>query len=95
MTHEELTAAIHDIIRCLHNKVFTGKIIIKDLEPCGYSIGFEIIQYRPLYISATLPDDEFLKFMKQELRNKAFLFAKYYQTSLVSNLDRPLAKFER
>ena len=93
MTHEELTAAIRDIIKCQHNREFTGKIIVKDLEPEGYSVGFEIIQYRPLYISATLPDEEFLEFMKQELRNKAFIFARYYKTTLVSGLNHPLAKF--
>lgn len=95
MTHEELIAAIQDIIRCQHNREFTGKIHIKDLEPEGYSVGFEVIQYRPLYISATLPDEEFLEYMKQELRNKAFIFARYYETSLVSGLNHPLAKFER
>lgn len=95
MTHEELTAAIQGIMRSQHNREFTGKIIIKDLEPEGYSVGFEVIQYRPLYISATLPDEEFLEYMKQELRNKAFIFARYYETSLVSTLNRPLAKFVR
>ena len=69
--------------------------MVKDLEPEGYSVGFEVIQYRPLYISATLPDDEFLKFMKQELRNKAFIFARYYETTLVPDSNRPLAKFVR
>lgn len=93
MTHQALIAAIQDIIRCQHNREFTGKITVKDLEPEGYSVGFEVIQYRPLYISATLPDEEFLKYMKQELRNKAFIFARYYETSLVSGLNRPLAKF--
>ena len=93
MTHQELIAAIQDIIRCQHNREFTGKITVKDLEPNGYSVGFEVIQYRPLYISATLPDKEFLQYMKQELRNKAFIFAKYYTTTLVPNSDRPLAKF--
>ena len=95
MTHEELIAAIQDIMRCLHNREFTGKIIIKDLEPEGYSVGFEVIQYRPLYISATLPDEEFLKYMKQELRNKAFIFARYYETTLIPDSNRPLAKFVR
>lgn len=95
MTHTELIAAIQDIIRCLHNREFTGKITVKDLEPKGYSVGFEVIQYRPLYISATLPDEEFLEYMKQELRNKAFIFARYYETTLVSELNRPLAKFVR
>ena len=73
----------------------TGKITVKDLEPEGYSVGFEVIQYRPLYISATLPDEEFLKYMKQELRNKAFIFARYYETTLVPDSNRPLAKFVR
>ena len=95
MTHEELIVAIRDIIRSLHNREFTGKIIVKDLEPEGYSVGFEVIQYRPVYISATLPDDEFLKYMRQELRNKAFIFARYYETVLVPDSNRPLAKFER
>ena len=88
-----MIAAIQDIMRCLHNREFTGKIIIKDLEPEGYSVGFEVIQYRPLYISATLPDEEFLNYIKQELRNKAFIFTKYYETTLISDSNRPLAKF--
>jgi hypothetical protein len=33
--------------------------------------------------------------MKQELRNKAFIFARYYKTTLVSDSNRPLAKFVR
>lgn len=82
-------------MKCLHNKEFTGNIIIKNLEPQGYSVGFEIIQYRPLYISACLPDEDFLKFMKQELRNKAFIFTKYYKTTLISDSHKPLAKFVR
>ena len=95
MTHEELIAAIRDIIKYQHNREFTGTIIIKDLEPEGQSVGFEVIQYRPLYISATLPDEEFLEYMKQELRNKAFIFARYYETVLIPDSNRPLAKFVR
>jgi hypothetical protein len=33
--------------------------------------------------------------MKQELRNKAFIFARYYETVLVPDSNRPLAKFVR
>lgn len=95
MTHTELIAAIQDIIKCLHNREFTGKITVRDLEPEGYSVGFEVIQYRPLYISATLPDEEFLEYIKQELRNKAFIFARYYETTLIPDPNRPLAKFVR
>lgn len=88
-----MIAAIRDIIRLQHNREFIGKIIVKDLEPEGYSVGFEVIQYRPIYISATLPDEEFLEYMRQELRNKAFIFAKYYETTLIPNSNRSLAKF--
>lgn len=95
MTHTELIAAIHDIIKCLHNREFKGKITVENLDPEGYKVGFEVHQYRPLYISATLPDEEFLKFMKQELRNKAFIFARYYETVLIPDSNRPLAKFVR
>ena len=90
-----MIAAIRDIIKSQHNREFTGKIIVKDLEPEGYSVGFEVIQYRPVYISATLPDEEFLEYMRQELRNKAFIFARYYETTLVPDSNRPLAKFVR
>ena len=90
-----MTAAIRDIIRSSHKREFTGKIHIKDLEPEGYSVGFEVIQYRPLYISATLPDEEFLEYMKQELRNTAVIFARYYETTLIPDSNRPLAKFVR
>jgi hypothetical protein len=31
--------------------------------------------------------------MKQELRNKAFIFSNYYKTTLVPDSNRPLAKF--
>ena len=95
MTHIELIAAIQDIMKCLYNREFTGNITIKNLEPIGYQVGFEVHQYRPLYISATLPDEEFLKFMKQELRNKAFIFARYYKTTLVPDSNRPSVKFVR
>lgn len=90
-----MIAAIQDIIKSQHNREFTGKIIVKDLEPEGYSVGFEVIQYRPVYISATLPDEEFLEYMRQELRNKAFIFARYYETTIVPDSNRPLAKFVR
>ena len=38
---------------------------------------------------------EILEYMKQELRNKAFIFARYYETVLVPDSNRPLAKFVR
>jgi len=79
MTHSELEAAIRDIIKSLYHKEYIAPIHIKDLET-GYEVAFEHIQYHPLFISAELPDNEFLKFMREELRHKSFLIAKYFQT---------------
>ena len=55
-------------------------IHIRELDPVGYEIGFEHHQYHPIFISAELPDDKFLKFLEQELRNKSFLLADYFRT---------------
>lgn len=64
LTHSELKAAILDIIRSLTKKEYIGPIHIRDLEPIGREVAFEHLQYRPTFLSAELPDDEFLKFLE-------------------------------
>lgn len=88
LTHSDLRQAIRDIIRSLHGREFIAPIHIRDLDPIGYEVGFEHIQYRPTYISAELPDKEFLKFMEQELRRKSFLLADYFKTERVKTTFR-------
>lgn len=85
MTHTELTQAIQDLLCKLHKVTWTGNLIIKDLyDPSGnhegYAVGFENYQERPVWYSATLPDEEFLKFMEKELRSAAFVQAKRSKT---------------
>jgi hypothetical protein len=78
MTHSQLKQAILDTIRCLYGKDYIAPIHIRDLEPIGYEIAFEHHQYHPVFISAELPDKEFLKFLEDELRRKSFLLGEYF-----------------
>ena len=81
LTHSQLKQAILDIIHSLYKKDYIAPIHIRDLDPIGYEIGFEHHQYYPVYISAELSDDEFLKFLEQELRHKSFLLAEYFENN--------------
>ena len=80
MTHTELIAAIQEIIKDLYKGEYVGKIRVKDLHPMGYEVAFEHHQYKPTFYSASLPDDEFLKFIKKELRHAGFLSADRFVT---------------
>lgn len=77
MTHTDLIHQIRDIIRDITCKEYTRPIIVKDLKPQGYAVGFETHQYYPTWYSADLPDEEFLKFIRNELRRAKFLRIDY------------------
>ncbi len=77
MTHSDLKRQILDIIKDITGKEFVNPIIIKDLEPEGYNVGFEVVQHYPIWISAELPDDKFLKFIKKELQQAKWLKMHY------------------
>lgn len=56
--------------KCL-GVVFIGKIIIKNLEPEGYCVYLYLDNSEyPISIAAELPDDEFLSYIKDELRTR-------------------------
>lgn len=90
MTHSELIRQIRDIIRDITHKEFTGGITVKDLKPQGYIVEFEAHQYHPVSYSADLPDDQFICFIKKELRQAKFLRAGYHQANRNTTLDHPL-----
>lgn len=77
MTHTELIHQIRDIIRGITKCEYTRPIIVKNLKPQGYQVGFETHQYAPVWYSAELPDDKFLKFICGELKRAQFLRAQY------------------
>lgn len=58
------------MIQCL-GVVFIGKLTIEDLEPEGYKVHINLDNSEnPITLMADLPDDEFLCFVKEELRSK-------------------------
>lgn len=66
----------------LYQMDFRGDIKIKDLDSGGYSVSFNFNKSEnPVVIIADLPDDEFLSFIKEEIRNRKFHKVKYYNTT--------------
>lgn len=80
MTHIELKQVILDYIRDLYKMEFIGIIKIEDLKPQGYKISFNFNNSEnPLVIIADLPDQEFLKYIKEEIRKRKFQRTKYFK----------------
>nr|DAX09113.1 MAG TPA: Putative transposase [Bacteriophage sp.] len=79
MTHTELKQAILDYIRELYEMEYIGGLEITDLDPVGYKISFNFDKSEmPLVIIADLPDEEFLPFIKEELRSRKLHRVKYF-----------------
>ena len=61
---------------------FIGRINITDLEPQGYKVALNLDgSENPLVIIADLPDEEFLPFIKEELRSRKLQRVKYYNAT--------------
>lgn len=71
-------------MRDLYNTEFVGNIKIEDLDPVGYKVSFNFNNSEnPLVIISDLPDEEFLPFIKEEIRKRKFQRTKYYTASKV------------
>lgn len=58
---------------------YIGKLHVNELHPIGYEVTMELqSDEKPLYISAELEKDEFLKFFKEELRNRHLHSDEFY-----------------
>ena len=69
-------------MRELYEMEFVGEIKIEDLEPVGYKVAFNFNRSEnPVVIIADLPDEEFLPFIKEEIRSRKFHKVKYYSAS--------------
>ena len=63
-------AILDYMIQCL-GVVCIGKLTIEDLEPEGYKVQINLDNSEnPITLMADLPDDEFLCFVKEELRSR-------------------------
>jgi hypothetical protein len=71
MTHTELKQVILGYMKDLYKMEYIGRLEIEDLYPVGYKVSFNFDRSEmPLVIIADLPDEEFLPFIKEELRNR-------------------------
>lgn len=72
MTTQELKQVILENIKDIYHKKYIGKISIQSF-PKGYSIKLGMNNdSAPITIYAELEDEQFLKFLKQELRDRRF-----------------------
>jgi hypothetical protein len=84
MTHTDLKQAILDCIRQLYKLEFIGEIKIEDLDPVGYKVSLNLDRSEnPLVLIADLPDDEFLEFMREEIRSRKLHKVKHYLATKV------------
>ena len=84
MTHTDLKQAILDCIRQLYKMEFIGTIKIEDLDPIGYKVSLNLDRSEnPLVLIADLPDDEFLEFMREEIRSRKLHKVKHYLATKV------------
>lgn len=68
-------------MRELYKMEYTGGIKIEDLDPVGYKVSFHLNSPEvALSIISDLPDEEFLPFIKEELRSKKLHKTKYFKT---------------
>ena len=80
MTLTELKQVILGYIRELYNREYIGQLDIIALDPVGYKVSFNFAKANnPLVIISDLPDEEFLPFIKKELRNKKLHSTEYYK----------------
>lgn len=88
MTITELEQVIRDYILDIYKKEYKGNIHIKKLNPVGYSIQLELsMRNKPITIYAELEDKPFLKFLRQELKDKRFNLIYYGKLDLVNKYD--------
>ena len=82
MTHTELKQAILDYILELYKCKYIGEIKIEDLDPVGYKVSFYFDRSEnPVVVIADLPDEEFLSFIREEIRARKFQKVQYFGVS--------------
>ena len=73
MTTQDLEQVIQEYFLDIYHKKYIGKLDIKQLDPVGYCIKLGMANvYQPITIYAELEDGAFLKFLKQELKDRRF-----------------------
>lgn len=88
MTTTELEAVIRDYIRDIYHKEYIGKMWIDKLEPIGYCVRLGMnVPEKPITIYAELNDDAFVKFIKQDLKDRRFNLVDFGELKLTYPVD--------
>lgn len=84
MTEQELEQVIQEYLLDIYKAKYIGKLKVEKLSPFGYqvSLGMNTPEC-PYIIYAELKDKEFLKFLREELRQRKFdmvFYGKLFKT---------------
>lgn len=73
MKTQELEQVIREYFRNIYHKEYIGQIKIEKLDPIGYCVKLGMATPdQPITICAALEDKAFLKFMRQEIKDRRF-----------------------
>ena len=80
MTLAEIKHRIQDIITEVYNVKYVGSLEVKRIEPVGLIVRLGIMNdYKPMYISAELDDEQFLKYFKKELYDRNLDMVEFFK----------------
>lgn len=80
MTPLDMSQVIRGYIRELYNLEYNKKIDVKNLEPEGYQLSLYLDgSIHPFVLMADLPEQEFLQYVKEELRKRKLQKTKYFK----------------
>lgn len=93
MTLTELKQVILDYIRELYEREYVGGLDIEYLDPTGYKVSFYLNRGEyPLSIITDLSEEEFLPFIKEELRSRKLHKTKYFSATKLPPENNILCK---
>lgn len=82
MTLTELKQVILEYIRQLYKREYVGCLDIEYLDPTGYKVSFYLNKgENPLVIITDLSEEDFLPFIKEELRSRKLHKTKYFSAT--------------
>lgn len=77
---DDIKQNILTYIQELYKKKYVGELIVKTIQPYGYQVTFGLnVTEKPLVVAAQLNKCSFLKFIKQDIRDRSMDFVKYFK----------------
>ncbi len=80
MSIQDIEQATLEFIKDFYKKEYIGRIEVEKLDPEGYSVSlYPQGYYVPTVIYAELNDDKFIKYLREEIRNRKYHLQWYGQ----------------